>query len=136
MLTVFRTCLDGILDGFSLALERSGVECVGWGVGNTEGLDGVFSRDGVCGRLFLGGLLVGRGGRAPVGGSARGREATDKDMMPDTVLESAVLVIPCRLSGVELRLSCLCGVHLFCFDRSAVGGKSQWADARALLLKQ
>lgn len=79
-------------DGFSLVLERSGVESVGWGVGSTDGLDGVFNRDGVCGRLFLGGLLVGMGGRAPVGGSARGREATGRDMMPDAVLEQPVLL--------------------------------------------
>ena len=49
-------------------------------VGNAEGLDGCFNRDGVCPRLFLGALLVGRGGSAPVGGSAMGRERTGRDM--------------------------------------------------------
>ena len=49
-------------------------------MGNAEGLEGCFNREGVCGKLFLGGLLVGSGGNAPVGGPARGREGTGRDI--------------------------------------------------------
>lgn len=52
---------------------------------------------------------MGMGGRAPVGGSARGREATGRDMMRDTVVWSAACnyqrYISWQYSGAELRLS-------------------------------
>jgi hypothetical protein len=50
-------------------------------VGRIEGREGGFSRDGGCGKLFRGGLLLGSGGRAAVGGSAAGRESTGEDML-------------------------------------------------------
>lgn len=45
-----------------------------------EGREGAFSREGVWGRLFRGGFVDGMGGSAAVGGSARGRVRTGRDM--------------------------------------------------------
>ena len=82
MLTVFRTdLLEGIPDAFSPTLEEnSGVELTGCDVGKADGLEGAFNLDGVWGRPFRGGLLVGMGGSGPIGGWAKGRDETGKDM--------------------------------------------------------
>lgn len=77
---------EGMPDGlsFPLVAVRSGLEAIGCEVGRSDGLEGAFSREGGCPRLFRGVLpaVVGRGGKAPVGGSARGREErTGRDML-------------------------------------------------------
>ena len=45
-----------------------------------DGFPGCFSREGIWPKLFRGALFIGRGGSAPVGGSAAGREATGRDI--------------------------------------------------------
>ena len=84
-------------------------------------------------------MLAGRGGSAPVGGPARGREATGKDMMANVVLQEVqrVFVLEILYQTVEPRLSCW-------FTRgSSVLSDRQWEasrngqmDSGALLLKQ
>lgn len=77
---------EGMPDGlsFSLIEVRSGLDAVGCEVGRSDGLEGAFNREGGGPRLFRGVLpaVVGRGGKAPVGGSASGREErTGRDML-------------------------------------------------------
>jgi len=69
---------------FPFVAARSELKAAGCEVGKMDGREGAFSREGGCPRLFRGGLpaVDGMGGRAPVGGSASGREArTGRDML-------------------------------------------------------
>lgn len=93
ILMVLRTVFA--VDGMPLALPKadpalgiSGVEDAPCGVGNAEGLEGVLNREamGVVGKLLRGALDCGRGGSAPVGGSAAGRARTGRDMALCSVL--------------------------------------------------
>jgi hypothetical protein len=82
--------------------ERSGLEATGCVVGRSEGLEGALSRDGVDPRLLRVVLLavIGKGGKAPFGGSARGRaESTGRDMLTAMLV---IQLVPSRyLSSVH-----------------------------------
>ncbi len=110
MLTALRTDLaEGMPEDLSPPLvdERSGLEATGCDVGRSDGLEGALSRDGVDPRLLRGVLLVviGMGGNAPVGGSARGRaESTGRDML--TVMLVIQLVSSRYLSPAHAGFVC------------------------------
>lgn len=84
MLIVFRTvCGVGrpvLPFGGLLSVGSSDGEDTTWGLCTAEDLEGAFSFEGVCERLFLVLPDCGMGGRAEVGGSAAGRERTGRDM--------------------------------------------------------
>lgn len=101
MLTVFRTvCGVGRLPLAACATDlyvgTSGVDWVFCVVGRADGLEGVLSLEGVCGRLFLAYLFWGTGGRGATGGSAAGRERADKDISKRQVSNSEPLRWPVK----------------------------------------
>lgn len=75
-----------------LYVGTSGVDWMVCGVGSAEGLEGVLSLEGVCGRAFFAYLLVGIGGRGESGGSAAGRERAGSDISKQQVSSNEPLM--------------------------------------------